>query len=629
MTLTKVKIFHICLSISIVYILCFFLLSILKYKFFDYYDFDLAVSNQIMWNTLHGNFLYSSLCRDIIFTDHTPFILIPLLGIYAFFPYPVTLLLLQTLALGLTAPFIYLIALDRLKNKRLALIFFLSYLLYPAVGFINLFEFHSEVFAVLFLTLCFYYFKRGSFKGFLIFALLALSCKEDVALATCMFGVYIFIFEKNRKWGVLLTGISVLWFTATAGFIIPYFNKGRYMYLNLYSHLGATLPEMIKNIVWYPFSVFRFAFTGYKLRYLFELFAPLGFLPLLGLPSLSVILLTLARNLLINYDLTTTIHTQYAATMMPFLIISAIYGYGWLEGKFLFIKRYSGILALCILANSLFFNAIIGPQLQIPWQIVDYKFRQPEILRDKFVAMVPKDANVTATFRFLPKLSNRRQLQSFHHVILGRYRILDRKYVLPEEVNYALIDFNDPLTFNVFYSEVLSKNIRDFLKRDSWGIIEISDSIALLKKNYKSPYLFYQRIDKVPAKSSALTVLDGDLKILDHELAANANYKESQKLQMSIYWQRINYINKDCILSVYFQKKDSQSGFFVTLTQRICYGIYPVKFWEKDEIVKCNYWIVIPDCLTRGLYEVGIFVFCDNDKNIFKNKVILGDVQIK
>jgi hypothetical protein len=54
-----------------------------------------------------------------------------------------------------------------------------------------------------------------------------------------------------------------------------------------------------------------------------------------------------------------------------------------------------------------------------------------------------------------------------------------------------------------------------------------------------------------------------------------------------------------------------------------------VKFWEKDEIVKCNYWIVIPDCLTRGLYEVGIFVFCDNDKNIFKNKVILGDVQIK
>jgi uncharacterized membrane protein len=46
------------------------LLCFRKYYAFEYTDFDLAIFNQALWNTLHGSFMESSLRHGMYFKDH-------------------------------------------------------------------------------------------------------------------------------------------------------------------------------------------------------------------------------------------------------------------------------------------------------------------------------------------------------------------------------------------------------------------------------------------------------------------------------------------------------------------------------------------------------------------------------
>jgi glycosyltransferase involved in cell wall biosynthesis len=103
------------------YIFSFGLISILKYNSFRYDDFDLAVHAQTLYNILHGS-LESSILGVPFLGNHLNFILFLIAPIYAIFRSPLTLLLLQTAALGLSGYPIYLIAKEQLpKGLSLAL----------------------------------------------------------------------------------------------------------------------------------------------------------------------------------------------------------------------------------------------------------------------------------------------------------------------------------------------------------------------------------------------------------------------------------------------------------------------------------------------------------------------------
>ena len=90
----------------ILYVVVFGYTSYMKYQTFSYYDFDLAIFNQVTWNTLHGDFMYSSIRENvynfdgtvkpvgIFFKEHVPVILLFFLPVYAIFQSPLTLLMI-------------------------------------------------------------------------------------------------------------------------------------------------------------------------------------------------------------------------------------------------------------------------------------------------------------------------------------------------------------------------------------------------------------------------------------------------------------------------------------------------------------------------------------------------------
>ena len=458
---------------------------------------DLAIFNQLMWNTLHGDFLYSSIRDGVILKDHLFLILLPLLPVYAIFQHPVILLFLQSLFLGLGALPIYILAKEEL-NKTFAYAFALLYLIYPALWYANLYDFHPEVLLTFILPWAFLYFKRNNFKGFLVFMGLALLCKEDVSFIVFMFGIYALITRRSKRWVLVPTLTGLAYFLISFNIVIPYFNKGGYIFTSYYSALGKDIPEMVRNAVTHPAAFTRFVFSPLKLNYLFHLFAPLGFLPIFSPLLLLIVLPTFMESLLSGYGPLYNIYYYYTSPITPVIFIASIYGVKKLM-RFGFppspsplppgerIKVRGVLLISFLLLSGIYMSSLIGPHSLMSCR-VDYNLYR---VRQDLIDSVPKDASIVATFDFLPKLSSRKEVHSFHYVYFGRDKVTGAKYVLPSNVEYALLNFNDGLTFHGFRTLESKKNLESFLEEGKWGVVRVESSIVLLKKGYKGDYRIY------------------------------------------------------------------------------------------------------------------------------------------
>src|SRR5205085_2197758 len=95
---------------------------------------------------------------------------------------PQMLLIIQTVILSLGAYFVFLISTKVLKNKYLALILGILYLLNPSIGYTNLYDFHAVTLATTFLLGAWYFLISKKYSVLTIFLILAALTKEQVWL---------------------------------------------------------------------------------------------------------------------------------------------------------------------------------------------------------------------------------------------------------------------------------------------------------------------------------------------------------------------------------------------------------------------------------------------------------------
>ena len=101
-----------------IYILLFSFLSLKKYYAFGYNAFDLAIFNQVFFNTLDGRWFEMTINLNSYLADHFTPIIILLLPVYKLWPRAETLLILQSIVLGLSAWPLYKIS-RHVKKKSL------------------------------------------------------------------------------------------------------------------------------------------------------------------------------------------------------------------------------------------------------------------------------------------------------------------------------------------------------------------------------------------------------------------------------------------------------------------------------------------------------------------------------
>ena len=378
--------------------------------------FDLALYEQVIWNTAHGRAFATSVPQ---YTDRhlgADVILIEaLLAIpHRLVPDTRTLLLLQTVVLA--AGVVPLYALARYRLGPLAgTAFAFAWLAYKPLHFLNLYEFQPRAFALGPLLGMFYFLDRQHLRGFVVCAVLALCTRSDIALVVAMFGVYALVTRKPRAFGIWALVLGVGWFATAIFVVVPHFNRaGHFQYFSWYGNLGSDPGEALATVVGNPALLLGTLFTGPKLLLIASIYGLLAFLPLLRPGVLLIALPPLAMNLLSPQPMMSSIRRQYPAALYPLAFVGAVLAVDMLLRLPALARRRRWVepvlLGLVVAVN-------VGAQWLSPpttWRFFAQTARPafaPAL--DRLIDRIPKDAAVAASNHIAPHLARRERLYLF------------------------------------------------------------------------------------------------------------------------------------------------------------------------------------------------------------------------
>ena len=310
------------------YTILFFYIAVKKYNSFSFYDLDLAVINQAVWNASRGVIVSTSLGQSTMLNGgHVELLSLFLAPFYKIFPSPLTLLFLQSLGLAIGAWPIYLIGKGMMKPYA-GFLLAVCYLMYPALAWVNLFEFHMIAFATPLILWMFYLYVRKRWGMFCVFVILSLACREDVAIPVFAVGIFALIGSwtgsrrgngADMKWALLPLISASAWFAICVKFIQPEFAPEALKSTRVtggppafYDWLGSSFTGILKTFVSHPGMVWNGIVIAPKLTYLLHLFAPLAFLPVFSPSALLMPAISLVEGLISQRPMHFSIRYQYS-----------------------------------------------------------------------------------------------------------------------------------------------------------------------------------------------------------------------------------------------------------------------------------------------------------------------------
>ena len=563
------------------YVLLFFTWCCLKYYGFAYNDFDLAIHDQTIWNILHGS-IYNSILGTDFLGNHVHFISFLVAPFYFLIPHPLFLLFIQTVFLAAGAYPLYALARIYLDHK-MSLIISIIYLAYPGLEYTNLYEFHPTCFATFFLLCTAYYFYKENFRLFNVFMALSLLCQENIPLIFIMWGVYALILKRRWEWVWWPACLGLAYFLFCVYVILPFYNKNTFNFFNIYGPLGGSLGQIVHNCFLHPAKVLSLLVKPQKITYLKDLFVGVSFVPLLSPMPLLPVFLIFLQHLLSFRTGEVNIQYHYSAELIPFIFVAFIFG---IKRIMDFIPRFK-CLGIILLLVAFIVAFVLGPysNLMKEWKrlFAGYGVAQKVSL----VEQVPGDAPVISSFEFLSHLSHRQDLYSFHYVYSGYNILFTKVYHLPDNVQYALINFNDRRLLSSFYKIDNYRHIVDFLKQGSWGALDVQDSIVLFKKGVKDKYPLFTLIDDrvLPPHAADLTV-DKSFKLYGYDISYL-----SDRIHLTLYWKVLRPEKKD--VSIFIDFIGTNGKLIYRQIRPICFRIWPTQAWEKNQMIEEHQYIPI------------------------------------
>lgn len=380
-----------------------------RHALYATFDFDLGHHDQAVWLLSRGKGFITVSGMPVLGHHLT-------LGYYLLAPAywlgggPQLLNLVQTVALALSAVPIYLYARDRLATPWLALGLAAVWLLNPTVQWLTWETWHPETVAIPFLLGAYLMATRQRWRWYWALLVLAMSWKEDIALAAFLVGV-VLVVRGQRRIGLLTLGVAAVWFVVAYGVIMPHFNGGTNQAGIFYGELGTSPAELIRTTLTEPDLVVDRLRTNDAVGYGRDLLAPFGFLPLLVPLLLVVAVPQFFANVLANQNFFYDIRFHYTAVIVAVLAMATIEGIARLRRPGA--QRFGvGLVAACALATSVAWGiSPISTQYRTGYWPLAGNDRQSTL--DAAVDRVPDGASVAASYYIVPHLSHREQIYTF------------------------------------------------------------------------------------------------------------------------------------------------------------------------------------------------------------------------
>ena len=343
-----------------------------------------------------------------LFGDHASFvhvILAPLDALLGPALGPHLLLLVQTAALALSGALLFGVARSRLPAPTARLVL-AAYLLYPPLQHTWLEYYEPVNLAVPCLIGAWVAIREEQDRAALLWSGLALLTMENVALTVAALGGLALVRGRRRLGGVLAGG-ALGYVLLLMAFVFPRLHPGGYVYgERLYGDFATDLPGALAYLARPDRLLGRLAAEG-NATYLAGLLLPAGFLPLLA-PGALVLAVQLPLNMISSWPYAREIRYHYVAPIVPFVFLAVIEalaarpagGRGRRLGVTLLV---TGTLAgQCLFASPWLTSTRY-------WRGLDRDASERQETAT-LLALVPKEASVSAQYRFLPHLARRRQL---------------------------------------------------------------------------------------------------------------------------------------------------------------------------------------------------------------------------
>ncbi|XLQ12181.1 MAG: DUF2079 domain-containing protein [cyanobacterium endosymbiont of Epithemia adnata isolate EadnSB Bon19] len=299
--------------------------SSLRHILFQSTAYDLAIFDNSIYLISQGKTPFVSFRGIHILGDHAAFILYAIAGLYKIYPSVYWLFGLQAIALSLGALPVWQLAKYANLPPNLAIVVAASYLLYPLIFNLNLFDFHPEVLTLPAFFWAFLSAKKNNFFAFSLALIFILSCRDALSLTITAMGVWLILGERKIKLGVISLGIGIIWFVLATKVVIPQFSGEQVAAVARYNFLGVSLQEIILNLFLKPQIVLSHLFTLNNLEYLLLLLCPLiwGLFPKYLSPLIGAFPILFLNLLTENKEQKDLLH-QYSLPILPFLILVVI-----------------------------------------------------------------------------------------------------------------------------------------------------------------------------------------------------------------------------------------------------------------------------------------------------------------
>ena len=395
------------------------------------HNFDLSINTNLIYGGLHGKILESTVVFPSdpgkYLANHAKFGTYLFLPIFAIWPKPETLLVLQSLLLGLAALPLYGFARRHVSNAMAAAIA-IAFLCYYPMHSANFSEFQNVPIATFFI---FSLVWAAETRRWLICGLCtgaALLLREDIPIGIAVVGGFMLLTGYRSFAGLVIAAASMTYFVYLRFRIMD--DAGEWWYPNMYKDLWADgekgYGSVIKTLITNPLFVLNKLVVEKKLLYLLHLLTPVAFLPArrwyLWAAFIPGIFLTL---LVTNYDPPTLFSFHYVMHWAPYLFLAVPLALESIGRSLDFgVVRMRAAAATMVCASLvLTYNygafAARPSSLKGGYSFIDFTWGDVEADRyerlSSLIELIPKNASVAATETVGPQVAAREKMFTMRH----------------------------------------------------------------------------------------------------------------------------------------------------------------------------------------------------------------------
>ncbi len=429
-----------------------------RYLTFSSPNFDFGLFVNMFYHMKEEGVPLCTSERDVLlshFAVHISPIYYVLLPFYAAFPSPMTLQIGQAVVIASgVVPMVLLCRRLGLSEKCTIGMAFL-YACYPALTTGCHYDLHENCFLTPLLLWLFYSCECRKYWWTYLCALLVFMVKEDAAVYIAVFALYLIASGKNRKHGLVLFVLSVLYF----GVALWMLQVRSAYYAQVYADgspnppIGGPMTDRYQNLILDPvdgiFGVVKTAVvdpgyvltqmfgtngnSGEKVVYFLQLLLPVGFLPLYThKPSRWLLMTPILINLLTQYAYQYDIGFQYHFGIAAFLLYASALNANEQQPS---LRR---VMIGVAVANCLCFYLLYALSPCINYRNAWESGKDTYIQMENVLDAVPADASVCCSTFLVAHLADRYEVYEFeYHGIKNDtdYIVLDARQPIDDLVN--------------------------------------------------------------------------------------------------------------------------------------------------------------------------------------------------